>query len=214
MKITSIRWLSFLLSVLILALLLLSSMLYSRQVDGPSETLIVRQVELASPPPAPPPPPVNQSHQVESAPDFDLAVDGSGPTLEFESVNLQADLNIQPIETDLAQDWKPIMEDNLNINWQAFGLGELDETPKLLTALKISYPKSLSRKGINHVEIELDVLIDEAGTVVLRRVLHNQHPEMETVIRALIHKARFTSPKKDGIAVRAAFNWPLEFANS
>ncbi|MDU0355664.1 hypothetical protein RS130_18845 [Paraglaciecola aquimarina] len=89
--------------------------------------------------------------------------------------------------------------------------------PRLLTSssqFTIKYPQSLLRRGIRSAEVELDVLIEESGKVILRGFVHNPYPELAPLVEDLMHKARFTSPKKDGLPVRATFTWPMEFGNS
>ena len=176
--------------------------------------LIIRQTDLfvAAPPP-PPPPKTTQQHQSTDI-SLDLSVDGEGPSLMFDSLNVSGQMTIDAIQApDIYQsniDWN----DSLAIDWNAFGLGDLDEMPRLLTSLKIKFPTSLSKRGVDIVKIELDVVIDEVGRVTLRKINRNPHPELKGAINKLVRNARFSTPKRNGSAVRAAFNWPLEIKNT
>lgn len=207
------RLIAILLSIGMVASLMLSVLWFQKTDMLKPETLTIRQITIAAPPP-PPPPPSMQQNQIESAPSINLSADGAGPAMQFTEVKL-------PQKTDLSELTPPQVDnmtanflDNLNVDWQAFGLDELDDVPRLLTNLEIKYPSSLVRKGIRRIEVELDVLIDESGKVVLRRIVRNPHPEFESIIQKLMKKARFTAPKKNGVPVRAAFNWPLEFSHT
>ena len=177
------------------------------------EKTTIRTVDLAVPPPPPPPPPSAQQTSQE-APTLDLTQSGAGAALmvtEFtETILLD-----EPIEADLpdlaeATDWDNL----LAVNWQAFGLDDLDETPRLLTSLKINWPDSLTRRGIQRVALELDVLIDESGKVTLRSINGAPPAEMVVIVKRLMRTAKFTSPTKDGSPVRATFIWPLEFSRT
>ena len=107
-----------------------------------------------------------------------------------------------------APEWDTLLQPD----WNAVGLEQLDSPPRLLGKLKIDYPNSLVRKGIDSVNIEVDVMIDETGKVVLRQILGSPPAEIVEPLKTLINRARFTAPTKDGTAVRAAFIWPLEFS--
>lgn len=214
MNILRHRLLSFVTALLLICLILASVLLLRQKLSAPQDKVMIRQVALATPPPPPPPPPLSQSQTQDNSASIDLSVDGVGPALAFEKVELQQTPELEQIQPPVDSAFTSDLLQQLNVDWSAFGLSELDERPKLLTSLKVNFPKTLARKGITQVEVELDVLIDENGAVILRRIIHNQHPEMTSVIEQLVQKARFTAPKKDGMAVRASFTWPLEFANS
>jgi len=208
------RLLSFIVALALISLILASALLFRQKLAAPEENVVIRQVALATALPPPPPPPLSQSQQQDMPANLDLSVDGVGPTLVFEQVQLQRTAELAQLQPPVDAALSNNLLQQLNVDWSAFGLSELDEKPRLLTNLKVNFPKTLARRGITQVEVELDVLIDETGEVILRRIVHNQHPEMIAVIEQLLQKARFTAPKKDGIAVRASFTWPLEFANS
>jgi protein TonB len=207
------RLIAIFVSVVLITSLILSVLWFQKTEILQPETITVRQIAIAAPPPLPPPP-SPQKNQTEPTPSIDLSADGAGPAMQFAEVKL-------PQQTDLSDLAPPKIENmsspflsHLNVDWQAFGLNELDDVPRLLTNLKINYPNSLVLKGIRHIEVELDVLIDESGKVVLRRIVRNPHPEFESIIQKLMNKARFTAPKKNGVPVRAAFNWPLDFSHT
>jgi len=193
----------------------MSALLFFQQIeiDAP-ETMIIRQIALAPPPPPPPPPSPVQERQADSTPVINLSTVGAGPTMKFSQIKV---INKAQLSDLTPPDLTPVntaFSDQLTVDWQAFGLNELDDVPRLLTSLKINFPKSLVRKGIRKITVELDVLIDENGKVVLRNIISNPYPEFEPIIQNLMQKARFTAPKKAGISVRAVFNWPLEFSHS
>lgn len=208
-----LRFTASMIAVLLITALMLS-LLFFQQVDfSKPEKTVIRQISIASSPPPPPPPPVQQA-QPNATPTINLSANGSGPVMQFTQVSLASPMNFADISPPEISNMTSHLLENLNVDWQAFGLDELDDMPRLLTNLKIKYPKSLVRKGVNSIAIELDVLIDESGKVILRNIVHNPYPEFEPIIHKLMKKARFTAPKKNGVSVRAAFNWPLEFSHS
>ena len=197
----------------IVALLLVSLMELGKSNSDTKPVITVRQVNVALPPP--PPPPMQKQSSVQSpTAEFNIAVEGAGATLTLQKPDLNVAIAPPELpEMQLSHDQTALL-DNLNFDWQAFGLADLDEMPRLLTNIKVSFPEKLKRRGIKIAEVELDVMIDEQGSVLLRRIVHNQHPELDSAIQKLVSRARFSVPKKDGMAVRAAFHWPVEFADS
>lgn len=200
---------------LIMVLVLASAALFLLQESAnPEKQVKVRKVALAMPPPPPPPPAQKTVEQPATEASINLNIDGQGVAVPFEQVSLAQDLQttkLPEVQLDSAQ---ANLLDNLNVDWQAFGLAELDGSPRLLNQLRMTFPQSLTRRGIVTADVELDVMIDEQGKVLLRRIIANPHPELRNVIENLVRQARFSIPKKDGQPVRAIFSWPLELADS
>lgn len=172
---------------------------------------MVRRVETITLKPPPPPPPNQVTKPIQ--PVLQMDVSGSGPALDISLVKLEIDLlNIEspPVHNTQSVKW----EEQLTVDWNAFGLDELDNEPQLLTSLKAPFPNSLKRKGVTSIEVLLEVIIDEAGRVTLVNILENPYIEFENTLYKLIKRARFTAPKKDGQPARVKFNWPLGFNQS
>lgn len=192
-------------------LLLVSLVALTKKSSETKPAMTIRQVSVAIPPPPPThnPPSIQKENAAVS-----VAVEGTGATLHWQKTELQVAI-APPVAPELQLSYEQSsLLDNLNFNWHTFGLGDLDEMPRLLTNIKVNFPEKLKRKGVKLAEVELDVMIDEQGSVLLRRIVHNQYPELDLVIQKLVRRARFSVPKKDGIAVKAAFHWPVEFADS
>jgi len=100
---------------------------------------------------------------------------------------------------------------DLAVDWQAFGLGELDSMPVLLTKIKAIFPRSLARKGITEAKVALDVFIDEQGVVSLIGIKSLPYEELRDSINTIIRTSRFSVPTKNNQPVRARFIWPVEF---
>ena len=166
---------------------------------------MVREVAIAVPPPPPPPPPVVQQNLVDSP--VNLQIQGSGPVIQM--IDVEPDINIAPpemrdIATETAQ-WQ-----SLDVNWDALDLNQLDSLPTLLTALRVNFPRSLSRQGVDQVLVKLDVVIDEQGRATLVDIVENPYPELRSEIERLVRNSRFTVPQKNNENVRARFIWPVE----
>ncbi len=169
------------------------------------EQVVVREITLASPPPPPPTPPVVQQQVTNTA--LVLDVPGSGVAIELS----HSDITLAIKAPELAEinlenkQWQ-----SLEVNWDAFSLNDLDDVPTLLTALRVNFPKSLTRQGIHRVLVKVEVLIDEQGRASLINIVENPYVELAGEIRRLVRESRFTAPKKNDQVVRARFIWPIE----
>ena len=194
-----------LLSVSLLAVGLLTLWLGQWVSVTQPEQLSVREIALASPPPPPPPPP--SVVQLVQQATVSVQIPGAGPSLTMLEIAPRLDIKkpSEPVIESQPSQWQ-----SLDIDWDAFALNDLDGFPSLLTPLRVNFPKSLSRRGVKHVLIKLDVMIDEVGQVTLIDVVENAYPELASEIQRLVRQSRFTAPQKDGEPVRARFVWPIE----
>jgi hypothetical protein len=171
--------------------------------------VIVRKVTQAYTPPPPPPKPITrQVPQTQLT--IDLNAAGTGPSLKTTKLKIQKPLMpmLSPPEfTHQTQD----LNLDLEVDWQAFGLGELDSVPVLLTKIKTVFPRSLARKGINKANVSLDIFIDEQGTITLIDIKSMPYKELLDSIKKIIRTSRFSVPTKNNQPVRARFIWPVEF---
>ena len=189
------------LSVLILGQRLLPEM---------NHTLMVREVTTVA---LPPPPPPQSVPPTPVATPLAVSVQGQGAALEL-SLELPEpqpmSLTAPEVQIALSQDWQA----DLAVDWEAFGLEELDGLPQLLTQVKTAFPAALARKGVNKAVVRLDVFIDESGKPTLVAVADNPHPELQDAINKLVKGSRFSAPTRGGAAVKARFIWPVEFKKS
>ena len=171
----------------------------------------VRSIQVASLPPPPPPPAPQQVVQTQQT--LTLSLEGEGPAMDISLIKVdqpQMHLAPPPVTMQMEIDFN----NDLAIDWQAFGLDQLDSIPTLLTRVSTLYPRSLARRGIKQVELRLDVFIDERGQPSLITIQGQQYPELIPAVTKLIKRSRFTPPTKDGINVAARFVWPVEFKKS
>lgn len=194
-----------LLSLSILSLALFTLWLGHSLPASLAEKIEVREVALTLPAVLPPPPPPVQQQVVEMS--LSVNIQGAGaaiPQIKIKPV-------IELIKPDIpAVDPRQTQWQSLAVDWNAVDLNQLDGMPNLLTPLRMTFPKSLSRKGIKRVLVKLDVVIDEKGQVTLVNIVENPYPELVSEIHRLVRYSRFTAPKKDNQAVRARFIWPVE----
>ena len=193
-------------------LIVLADSVFDSQYAIQTEVTI-REVTLAAPSPDPPPH-VQRSHvKPIPSPNLQLDVASQGAQMQLSPTPLDWDLTKLKLPEVKVDNQHASMLSSLDFSWQAFGLSELDERPRLLTKLTTQFPESLKRRGIKKVDVQLSVMIDERGAVLLKHINHNPYPELTKSIKKLVRQARFSIPKKDGVAVRTAFNWPVEFAD-
>jgi len=193
------------LSMVLLSLALFTLWLGHWLPSVTDEKIEIREVVLMTPPPPPPPPPSVQQPVIETP--ITIQVQGAGPPLQLVEINKRVEISKPKLPTI---DTRQTQWQTLEIDWNAFDLNDLDGLPNLLTPLQLTLPKSLSRRGIKHVLIKLDVLIDEQGKVTLINIIENPHPELNKEIERLVRNSRFTSPRKNNQVVRARFIWPVE----
>lgn len=181
---------------------------FAKRVDP---EVLVREVHVASLPPPPPPPPPQQTVETEQT--ISLSFEGDGAAMDVSLVKIdkpELHLKQPPMATQMQVDFNT----DLAIDWEAFGLDQLDSIPSLLTRVKTKYPRALVKQGVMKVVVKLDVFIDETGKPTLVGV-HSPHQQaLSTAINKLVKTARFTPPMKDGQPVAARFVWPVEFKKS
>ena len=170
------------------------------------------QLPEAPPPPKPPPPPpkpvTKQTTQTQLT--IDLNASGAGPSLNITDVKIKEPLNPMISPPEFTHQTSDLNLD-LAVDWQAFGLGELDSVPVLLTKINAVFPRSLARKGITEAKVALDIFIDEQGTVSLIAIKEMPYKELLDSINKIIRTSRFSIPTKNNQPVRARFIWPVEF---
>ena len=176
---------------------------YFSNVNG--EQLSVRKLDVAVIPPPPPPP---QNQQVTEETEVTMQVEGAGAQLTM--AKLTVDPDIQVVKPNMPQVTMQQTEWEMpEVDWNAYGLSELDGKPTLITPVKIRFPKRLRRKGIERVVVKLDVMIDERGNVNLIEIIENPYHELNREIMRFVKGSKFTAPYKANEAVRARFIWPV-----
>ena len=171
--------------------------------------VMVRNITQAFTPPPPPPKPISQPTK-QNQPTIELNAAGKGPAIDLTKLTIKQPPNPMISPPDFYHAPSDLNLD-LAIDWQAFGLGELDTMPVLLTKVKTTFPRSLARKGIKQVIVALDVFIDEQGNITLINIKEMPYKALLNSIHKLIRKSRFSVPTKNGQPVRARFVWPVEF---
>ncbi len=174
--------------------------------------VMVRKVTQAFTPPPPPPKPISQPTK-QSQPTIDLNAAGKGPAIDLTKLTIKQPLNPMLSPPDFNHAPSDLNLD-LAIDWQAFGLGELDSVPVLLTQIKAIFPRSLARKGIKKAKVALDVFIDEQGNITLINIKEMPDEALLDSIYKIIRTSHFSVPTKNGQPVRARFIWPVEFKKS
>ncbi|WP_133469680.1 energy transducer TonB [Paraglaciecola marina] len=194
-------------SIIILVLALLTLWIGHGLSEMPEDTVVVREITIATPPP-PPPPPVVQQRAVQAP--VTVQVEGAGASIQMVKVvqDITIDKPDMPDFTPQETQWQ-----SLEVDWDAFDLSDLDGLPTLLTTLKVTLPKSLTRKGIKKVKVEFELVIDEQGKATLVKIVTNPYPQLESEIKNLVRRIRFTPPQKDGQPARARFALPVDIGS-
>ncbi|WP_049721047.1 energy transducer TonB family protein [Gilvimarinus polysaccharolyticus] len=179
-----------------------------------ADKIILRKAQVVALPPPPPPPQVVNQAQASTPQTLQLSALDSVVQMPLEISQSLVSAEPLMLEAPPVQFDGPSWNQTLDVDWQAYGLSDLDEVPRLLTDLDVDFPASLRQRGVKRVNVELDVMINENGRVTLRSIVNNPYPELRPVIHQLVKQARFSAPQKSGAAVRATFNWPIELSQS
>lgn len=205
----------FISALVVSLLMLLMLFLETRGLTKPEETFTIRQIELALPPPPKPPPPLNtRQQQSESAtPSIDLIGPGEGPALSYSENPRLALVKLQEIKQPKFDTSSLNLQKTLAVDFPVFEVNELDKVPRLVSNNRISFPRELTRRGLDRIETKVEIIIDQNGRAFVRKIIDPGYPEMIEVIRKAINDSRFTIPTKDGRPVQAVYLYTLVFIN-
>ena len=178
----------------------------------PPPDYVIREITMAPPPPLPPPPLERPPPPLPEHTPLQLDAGAQGVPVLQRVESARVDMPTPALPPKPPLDAHMIWSLDLDSAMHTFSLEQLDEMPRLLTRLSITFPQQLVSRGVLRADVELNVTIDQRGRVMLNRVNSNPHPELDGEIQRLVRVARFTPPKRDGEIVRARFNWPLELA--
>src|SRR5690606_18513291 len=152
--------------------------------------------------------------QVESvAPSIDLMGPGDGPSLNYSDNPKLSTLNIEQIQQPEVDMGAIDFGRTLSVNFPLLEVRELDQVPRLVSTNRISFPREMRRRGINRIETQVEIIIDQSGKAFVKKIVDPVYPEMIEVIRKAINDSRFTIPKKDGKPVQAVYLYNLVFIN-
>lgn len=201
----------------IAVLLLFIMMLFyeARGLGQPEEEVTVRNIQLVLPPPPEPPPPL-RTRQPETetlTPSIDLVGPGEGPSLSYSDNPKLAMLSLQKIQRPEFNTNSLDLRKTLSVDFPIFEVEELDQAPRLVSNNRISFPRELTRRGLNRIETQVEIIIDQHGKAFVRKIIDPGYPEMIEVIRKAINDSRFTVPTKDGRPVQAVYLYTLVFIN-
>lgn len=157
-------------------------------------------VSLPAPPPPPqtetPPPPPPQTE----LPKLDLQIDPVAPPVK---ANIDQDVDLDLSFADFAPQNEQPREA------MTFSMADLDSQPRLVNAPSVKFPEEQRNRGVTEGRVTVEVYINSAGRVTIKRILSSSHEDFTAMARSFVTKARFTPPKKDGRPVNALFKWPL-----
>ena len=215
-KAIGVRLLPWALSFFAVSLLFILMLLYeARGLGKPDEEVTVRNIELTLPPPPEPEPPL-RTRQPESealTPSIDLIGAGEGPALSYSDNPKLAMLSLQKVQKPEFDTESLDLRKTLSVDFPIFEVQELDKAPRLVSNNRISFPRELSRRGLNRIETQVEIIIDQHGKAFVRKIIDPGYPEMIEVIRKAINDSRFTVPTKDGKPVQAVYLYTLVFIN-
>jgi protein TonB len=209
--ITYVPWLLSLLLVCALTWLILT---LDSIIQQQEEEVEIRQIQAFVPPPPPPPPPIKVETATEApaAPSVNLLGVGDGPQMQYsDNPKLSYNRLEKIVKPEFNMNDLDIRKE-LTLDLPLFEVKELDGVPKLVSSNHISFPKELSRRGIDRVETKVEIIIDQAGRAYVKKIIDPVYPEMIAVIRKAINNSKFTIPRKNGQPVQAVYLYSLNFS--
>lgn len=139
-------------------------------------------------------------------------LDKTTAAIEINAADLDYDLKLSAVSGESFSGMGSFEMNPLELgrhDQQVFALTELDHKPIVMYRPTYDLAKSLQRAGISDTLVEAHVMIHEDGHVSLISYEYLPHPELKPEVDRIIEKLRFTSPKKNGIKVKAEFLLPL-----
>ena len=167
----------------------------------------IEEVNIATLPPPPPledPPPPPPK---EEPPPPDLEIPPPMPNLDQLEVSLNpgtGDLSIGAglgIRVDFSAESAEQLE-------QIFDFGDLDEIPRIIREGRFRYPPN-SPRGQGEAFVRVLVHINKDGRVKVKKVTDFSHGEFVNAVTSMAEDSRFTSPMRDGRAVRSKYQWTV-----
>lgn len=167
----------------------------------------IKSVDFSAPPPPPtlsaPPPPAPK--ELTATPELKMR----SPKLTLNQLNLSlnpgfGDLSIST-GLGLNIDFSTESVDQLE---KLFDFGELDEIPHLIREGRFRYPSN-APTGRGEAYVRLLVYVDKDGQVTARDVIEYSHEELIRAVREMAEDSRFSSPTRNGRAVRSKYEWTI-----
>lgn len=192
--------------------------------------LDLREVEIATEPePPPPPPPEPEQPPLEPPPPALSQVEAVSDPLRVPvpkaEVPVDVTLPVDAFFTELAPAPLPVVERPKSrptarptaprpvaprpAAKSRYSMSELDGRPRLLRHPSVAFPRELAARGVRKGTVVLEVELSESGSVSVRRVVSSSHSELVSAARKVAAGSRFTSPKRNGQAVKAIMRWPI-----
>lgn len=179
------------------------------QIMQPSRKSVesIEEVNIAPPPPPPPledPPPPPPK---EDPPPPDLETPPPMPTLDQLELSLDPGTGDLSIGTGLGirVDFSTESVDQLE---QLFDFGELDDIPRIIREGRFRYPPN-SPRGQGEAFVRILVHINKDGRVAVQKVVDFSHGELINAAKTMAEDSRFTSPMRNGQAVRSKYEWTI-----
>jgi protein TonB len=170
----------------------------------------IRTVDIAPPPP-PPPPEFEEPPEVEKMEEAAPDIAPPPPNLSFSQLEVALEAGIGDamgagfgfggfaVQPDIAADL------------ELFDVKDLDEVPRPRVIVKMEPPIRFKRERIGGI-VKLEVAIDEQGNTAVLSIIETSDSELnESAIKAA-EQWKWTSPKKNGKAVRARYIFPIGFS--
>ncbi|MDN4503649.1 hypothetical protein QX776_14645 [Alteromonadaceae bacterium BrNp21-10] len=199
---------------LILALLFVGMLLLLQQtVFEPQNEATIRKVDVVLPPPPPPPPPLEMQQPQASpeSPSINVIGLGGGPTMNFATTPSLGLDNLEKADLPKFDINSLSVRQSMSVDFPLMEVTDLDKRPRLVSSEFVSFPHSLVKKGIKTVPTKVQIIIDDKGSVYIKKITDPVYPEMIEVIRKWAKHARFTIPTKNGLPVQAIYDYTLQF---
>jgi periplasmic protein TonB len=208
------RWVSCLLSAILVLTFTGAALLLQNQSEPPADTMTVRRVDtvIALPPPPSPPEESKPMRDVKTLSINAQSLGGeSGTKVKF---SIKPTFGIQQFEKieqpKIAT--KPLDISELqSVDFPLIKVENLDSIPRAVSSGSNRFPNSLVRRGIREVYTKVEIIIDPTGKAFVKKIVDPVYPEMIDPIRRWVKDVQFTVPTKNGKPVQAIYLYTLHF---
>lgn len=101
----------------------------------------------------------------------------------------------------------PAMDTALPKPKSEYSLGELDQQPRLLRNPSVVFPRSIRDADSGQVVVRVAIL--PSGRSEFVSVVSSTHDELIPLAQRIADGSRFTTPTRQGKAVKAVMTWPI-----
>ena len=192
-------------TVVILFLIPFTQYITSLADSGPD----IRAIDVAPPPP-PPPPDFEEPPEAEEIEEQAPEIAPPPPMLSFSQLEVALEAGIGDAVGGGFGFGGFAVQPDISADIELFDVKDLDEIPRPRVIVNMKPPIRFKLERISG-RVRLEVMIDEEGKVTVLSVVSTSDIELNESAIEAAEKFVFTTPKKNGKAVKTKYIFPIGF---